>query len=251
MKVLSPSTFVALYGSFRPHPWITMGETEEDAYSLFFNRAEMMGWSHSTTEGRRPVLWGMNDAGFDVAGETTDAGRVAWFQVGTGEDELSGVAFPFHPLLTCAVDSVARVGQLGLDGVQFLVPVQYAGAPAFRSAVPNWFNLCDPASRTRLRVTVDSGEDAVLPRVAAKLSELVTLMAPERFAVEPGLRQEHVQLLPEATEFWMGEGRHPVTFDTVAPDWTLDSIAYTADLFAEACRRIEIRTSVQINIGRR
>lgn len=250
VKVLSPSLFVALHGSFRSHPWLKPDSMEEDAYSLFFSRAEMMGWSHPAAEAGGHALWGMNDAGLDVVGEVHGATRVAWFQVGIDEQLLSGSPFPFHPLLSCAADSVERAGRLDLDGVQLQVPLQDAGAPVMRSSTPNWFNLSDPASRTSMRVTVDSGEDPVLPRVAAQLSELVTTMTPEPFSLEPGNRQEHVQLLPEVTDFWMGEGRHPVTFDVVAPDWTLDSVAYTAGLFAEACRHIRIRTSILISISR-
>jgi hypothetical protein len=52
-------------------------EDEEDLYSVFRARAELMGWS--TTSARRPLLWGMNDAGLTAG---NDASRIGWVQVG-------------------------------------------------------------------------------------------------------------------------------------------------------------------------
>jgi hypothetical protein len=43
VKVLSPTLFAGLYGRLRLHPWIVPEEMEEDAYSLFSSRAELMG----------------------------------------------------------------------------------------------------------------------------------------------------------------------------------------------------------------
>jgi hypothetical protein len=251
MKVLSPSLFVAIFGYLRPYPWVSLEELEEDAYSLFYSRSQLMGWSRSTTRTDGRGLWDMNDASFDPSGN--GAGRIAWFQVGVDEQALTGSSFPFHPLLACAGDSLGRVGELELEAVQLLVPLQAAGASAPLSSVPNWFNVCNPSSRVGMRVTLDSGEDPVMPQIANELTELVSKMARDPFDVEPSSTEtEHVELQPEVTDgFWLGEGRHPVTFETVAPDWTLDSIAWTANLFAESCRRIGVETSVLINVGKR
>jgi hypothetical protein len=194
----------------------------------------------------------MNDASFDFS-TTHQASRVAWFQVGIDEHRLTGANFPFHPLLACAADSLGRVGTLDVQAVQLLVPLQTAGAPTLISSVPNWFNICDPAARIGVRVTLDSGEDPVMPQVADELAELVSTLARAPFEIEPFFADSaHVQLQPEVTDgFWLGEGRHPVSFDAIAPDWTLDSIAWIANLFAESCRRIGVKTSVLINVGRR
>ena len=247
MKVLGPSMFVAIFGSIRPHPWIASETSPEDAYSLFASRAELMGWSREDGTG----LWSMNDATLDLPVSSPRA-RIAWFQVGVDERTVDGASFPFHPLLTCAGDVLDRVGDVVVEAAQFLVPLQIGGTPPTISSVPNWFNMCNPATSVGVRVTVDSGEDPVLPQVAADVAALASTMAREPFRVAPtAIGTTPVQLLPEATDgFWLGEGRHPVTFDAVAPEWSLDSIAWTANILAESCRRTGMKTSILISIDR-
>lgn len=246
MKVLSPSMFVAIFGDLRSHRWVTPDDLTEDAYSFFVSRAELMGWSRPDGRG----LWGMNDASFDLPASTPQA-RIAWFQVGVDEHTVDRASFPFHPLLTCGCDVLGRIGELTVRAAQFLVPLQIGGTPATISSVPNWFNACDPASRVGIRVTLDSGEDPVLPQVGADVAELASKIARAPFTIAPAADTAHVQLLPEVTDgFWLGDGRHPVTFDVVAPDWSADSIAWTANLLAESCRRVGVKTSVLINIDR-
>jgi len=246
MKVLSPSMFVAVFGDLRSHQWITPDALAEDAYSFFVSRAELMGWSRQDGSG----LWGMNDASFGLSTRNPQA-RLAWFQVGVDERTVDGASFPFHPLLTCGCDALGRIGEITVRAAQFLVPLQMSGSPAMISSVPNWFNACDPSARVAMRVTLDSGEDPVLPQVAVDVAELAAKITREPFAIAPAVGTAHVQLHPEVTDgFWLGEGRHPVTFETVAPDWSADSIAWTANLLTESCRRVGVKTSVLINIDR-
>jgi hypothetical protein len=238
--------FVAIFGSLRSHPWIGPDPLTEDAYSFFASRAELMGWAKRGSSG----LWDMNDAAFNLSGSGHRA-RIAWFQVGLDETTVDGAGFPFHPLLTCGCEALGRVGEVRVQGTQFLVPLQIDGAPATISSVPNWFNACDPAARVTMRATLDSGEDPVLPRVAADVAALASEIAREPFAIAPAAAgTAHVELLPEVTDgFWLGEGRHPITFDTVAPDRSPDSIAWTANLLTESCRRVGVKTSILVNIG--
>jgi hypothetical protein len=238
--------FVAIFGELRSHPWISPDALTEDAYSFFVSRAELMGWSREGGGG----LWVMNDASFDLSARSPRA-RIAWFQVGLDESTIDRVPFPFQPLLTCGCEVLGRVGEITVRAAQFLVPLQVGGTPATISSVPNWFNACDPAARVKMRVTLDSGEDPVLPQVAADVAELASKIAREPFAITPADGDTaHLQLVPEVTDgFWLGEGRHPITFDTVAPDRSPDSIAWTANLLTESCRRIGVKTSILVNIG--
>jgi hypothetical protein len=246
VKVLSPSMFVAIFGNLRSHPWISPDVLTEDAYSFFVSRAELMGWSR----GGGSSLWGMNDASFDLTVISPRA-RIGWFQVGLDESTVNGATFPFHPLLTCGYEVLGRVGEITVQGAQFLVPLQIGGIPATISSVPNWFNACDPAARVKMRATLDSGEDTVLSQVAADVAELASEIAREPFAIAPAADgTAHVQLVPEVTDgFWLGEGRHPITFDTIAPDRSPDSIAWTANILTESCRRVGVKTSILVNIG--
>jgi hypothetical protein len=205
VKVLSSSMFVAIFGDFRSHPWIVPDALTEDAYSFFVSRAELMGWSREGGCG----LWDMNDASFSLSA-SSPRDRIAWFQVGLDETTVDGSAFPFHPLLTCGCEVLGRVGDSTVQGVQFLVPLQIGGAPATISSVPNWFKACDPATRVTMRATPDSGEDPVLPRVAADVAAVASEIAREPFTITPAAAgAAHVQLFPEVTDgFWLGEGRH-------------------------------------------
>jgi hypothetical protein len=250
VKVLTSSMFVAVFGHLRPHPWITLESLEEDAYSLFLSRSELMGWSATAAHAGGSGLWGMNDASFDTF-STDEQARVGWFQVGIEDAEPIRSGLPFHPLVACATDTLRRVGDLEIGAIQFLVPLQIAGTTVATSSVPNWFNACDPGSRVGVRVTLDSGEDPIMSQVAGDLAEVATTTARAPFEVaRSSAEAEHVTLRPEVTDgFWLGEGRHPVTFDAVAPDWSPDSIAWTAHLLAEACYRVGVRTSILINIA--
>src|SRR6266480_1733594 len=195
--------FVAIFGNLRSHPWVDSETSPEDAYSLFASRAHLMGWSRDDGTG----LWGMNDASFDLPVSSPRA-RIEWFQVGVDERTVDGASFPFHPLLTCGVDVLGRIGEVVVEAAQFLVPLQLGGTPPTISSVPNWFNTGNPATSVRVRVTVDSGEDPVLPQVAAEVAALASTVARGPFAVTPTAAGiAHVQLLPEATDgFWLGEG---------------------------------------------
>ena len=69
---------------------------EEDLYSVFAARAELMGWS--TTSGRRPLLWAMNEA--ELAPET-DADRIGFAQVGLDVGDFERVEVPPPPTSGC------------------------------------------------------------------------------------------------------------------------------------------------------
>ena len=67
---------------------------EEDLYSVFRARAQLMGWS-TTKARRRPLLWQINEA--ELPG---DESRVGWVQVGeVGDVEPTMVPAPVLPVL--------------------------------------------------------------------------------------------------------------------------------------------------------
>ena len=64
---------------------------EEDLYSVFNARAELMGWSALPSNRhprRRSLLWNMNDAELTAA---TGASRLGWVQVGLADDPTGDV----------------------------------------------------------------------------------------------------------------------------------------------------------------
>ncbi len=55
---------------------------EEDLYSVFNARANLMSWATTASARRRVEIWDMNEAELTAG---TDASRIGWVQVGLGE----------------------------------------------------------------------------------------------------------------------------------------------------------------------
>ena len=55
---------------------------EEDLYSVFNARAELMSWATTASHRRRVEIWDMNEAELTAGIETS---RIGWVQVGLGE----------------------------------------------------------------------------------------------------------------------------------------------------------------------
>jgi len=160
-------------------------EDEEDLYSVFRARAELMGWA-STDANRRPLLWEMNEA------ELTDGAgsdRIGVVQVGLGVGEFEadadfdanntappadargfrygslGASRPDNdpalalPALTqCFYDSLCRFGVVELSGLQatanFLKPRTQPNN--HHAGTGNWFNVA-PERRAEAIIAFDQG----------------------------------------------------------------------------------------------
>ena len=136
---------------------------EEDLYSVFKARAELMGWS-TTSNCRRPMLWDMNEAELTAG---TDAFRIGWVQVGLDVDDLEQTRVPptsipgygyaslgvrrraikpamvLPALAQCFDDALRRFGDIELSGLQVTA---YDLDPSTRSPAGdlvsglNWFS---------------------------------------------------------------------------------------------------------------
>ena len=119
----------------------TVSEAEEDLYSVFRARAELMGWS-TTSARRRPLLWNMNEAELTAG---IDESRIGWVQVGLDVGDLESTKVPSAParghgwvgyaphgisrraieparvlpaLIQCFVDALRRFGVVELNALQ-------------------------------------------------------------------------------------------------------------------------------------
>lgn len=250
MKIDDSTVFAGVYGSFRPHAWIDAAQMTDDAYSLFAARAASMGWASYGAADTGPVLWGMNDAGQDWNAATS---RVAWFQVGVAEPGHEPRPLPIQPVLTCARDTLARVGTLNLSSVSLLLPLAAAGSSTEHLVSGrNWFSTSDPAARTAVHLTVEPGEvDAVRP-VATTILESLQRLDTGPFAVEtllPGSRAV-VPVPPVVDDLWLGSGRHPVTLACSTPEWSIDAVGWLVGVVAAACTAAGVRTSVLVSAVR-
>ena len=153
--------FLEAFGQLSPGAGLIDSE-EEDLYSVFRARAELMGW---TTTGRgRQLLWGMNEAELTAGSDTS---RIGFVQVGLAVGDLERIEVPpppspgFHyaplgvrqrslepamvlpALVQCFDDALRRFGDVELSGLQVtaygLDPSTRSPADDLISAL-NWFN---------------------------------------------------------------------------------------------------------------
>ena len=146
---------------------------EEDLYSVFNARAELMGWSALPSNRhprRRSSLWNMNDA--ELTAGTGDASRIGWVQVGLADDPTGDVvesgsppppgyvgyayaplskrrlsevepAIALPALIQCFDDALRRFGIIELSAFQvtahFLDPRTRSSLGDLVSEL-NWFN---------------------------------------------------------------------------------------------------------------
>ena len=231
----SSTIFVEAFGKMVPDGDIDA--REEDLYSVFNSRSEMMGLSGTLAPGSgHPPLWGMNEAELskDSEGKLIEvpSGRVGYVQVDTRLDAVRVLA----PLLQCFGDALSRFGTLELTAVQVTVgdlkPYTQLG---FRDL--NWFNLRRPDLRACSLVTcsqelLGAGSMADL---AGELSRLRggflygdAIEAPDGSCVV---------VPPEAAySIPVSPGLEGLCIPVVLPEWTFSAAAWAIALVVEAVR---------------
>ena len=165
--------FLDAFGQISPGTNLIDSE-EEDLYSVFRARAELMGWSStSLPRPQRPLLWGMEEAELTAG---ADASWIGFVQVGldVGDFEpkpdwtppttpgwatLPVRRRPTEPatvlpaLIQCFDDSLRRFGDVELSGIQvtarFLEPSARCRAGDLISGL-NWFNTTLPTTADAL-----------------------------------------------------------------------------------------------------
>jgi hypothetical protein len=224
---VAETLFAALYGELTPRPDRVAG-TDRDSYVQFHDRAQSMGWLDG--------LWGMNGAGRDHPLAVPGSSLVAWFQVGV-ESVPSGRSLPVQPFLRCAGDVTARLGALRLDAAQVLLPAhsldvparpQHARMPSLSTAA--WFD--DVRSAASVKVTVDSGQDPIIPLAAQRIHQWLNKLNQHVFRCESvtGL----VPMSPPLPDtVWLGPPRHRVTFQGTLTEWSLDAIGWLGGFLAD------------------
>ena len=140
-----------------------VSEDEEDLYSVFRARAELMGWS-TTKVRHRPLLWNINEAELTAG---IDSCRIGWVQVGLDVGEYEPTRVPpapvsgyyyaplgFHQraaepamvlpaLVQCFHDALSRFGVVELSGLQVTANFLESSAQSYLSDLVgtlNWFN---------------------------------------------------------------------------------------------------------------
>ena len=148
---VSSTLFVEAYGSMTNEG--TIDAVEEDLYSVFRERAELMGWlTHSNSRYSVKAFWDMQEAEL-----TEDSSRVGFGQVGLDPPQVVPSVLP--ALLQCFSDSVRRFGA-SVSGFQVttreLVNLSDDACEWYLVHVLNWFNL-DVRERVKAVVHFDQG----------------------------------------------------------------------------------------------
>ena len=223
--------FAALYGELTPHPDRASG-SDRDPYIQFHDRSRAMGWLDS--------LWGMNDAGHGHPLAVPGSSLVSWFQVGV-DPVPGGKSLPVQPFLRCAGDVMARLGTLELQAVQVLLPAhsldvsarpEPARMPSLSTAA--WFD--DARSATSVHVTVDSGQNPIIPDAAERIHHWLGELNQNVLAGASLIEWNPVPPpLPDTV--WFGPPRHRATFRGTLAEWSLDAIGWLGGFLADLAAR--------------
>lgn len=253
--------FAALFGELIPHPIrADLGDSSQDAYSLFYARSSAMGWLTPATEGAVGGLWGMNDAEADP-GPGPQPHRVAWFQVVLTQP--AGLPLPAQAFLSCASDVVGRLGTLHLRALQIVLPGQRPAtghaAPPFGMSVTeplldacNWFADRDPRLRARVRITLDAGPDPSIRTAAPPILRWLQAIRQEVFVCDSLTLHDddHLVLEPIPSVEGFGDGHHRVTYRGTLIEWSLDALGWTAAFLADIASRNGVDTTLLLTAER-
>ncbi len=198
--------FVEAFGNLRQDE--NQVTDEEDLYSVFRARSELMGWA--TTLRQESLLWNMNEADLTVGDNTSRVGRVQVdlqnVSVRLQSEPSQSVQAPgFRPLgihqdfedpsavlpalIQCFYDALQRFGKLELTGfqvtIQFFEPMSRSHLGTLVSSL-NWFNAIQ-----------DSNEKAIITFQGAAADDLVARLhqistSPFRFTRMSDLSEDYL-----------------------------------------------------------
>ena len=232
-----------------------LASDEEDLYSIFRARAELLGWSaplSSSSSGRntrpRPALWGLHEAELSASDGTA---RIGWVQVGLETSVELSQALP--PLAQCFADALGRFGTVELSGLQ----VTASSLPAIGEPIAwdlisglNWFNIV-PAGRTNAMIAFDSGllqtgGDADL---LARLQHLNT--GPFEFGPLVPASPEYAIEIPAEAPVTATLTPAPQCLSVTLPEWSAASAAWTLAIVIHLARTGDTRAfAVRVTRGR-
>ncbi|MCD2186612.1 hypothetical protein [Actinomycetospora soli] len=226
---------------------------DDDCYSTFYSLSGVLGQLVSANANDpRSGLWGMNDAGGPWLGSSS-TGRRAEFQV--APDVGWGPALPLEAFTFTALASVARFGPLELHGLEYYVPMESVQpAPSEIETGRAWFATADTGTRTRLRITIDSGDSPAAPDNADDIVRAIERISPaeERTDVSIPHGLEHVDFSdPVPWRWWLGEGvPHLLTLQATATEWSGLGVGRVARLIVEACSSIGVVDPIGVRVVR-
>ncbi len=263
--------FIEAFGQLSGLP--TIDCEEEDLYSVFLERSQLMGWG-APSSSERPLLWAMEEAELTA---DTDPYRIGWAQVGLGVGPIdvrradvrradvrrvpaasrpgwsgwygspirprsTDPVLALAPLVQCLNDSLARFGVVELSGLQVTAsgPETDTGSCLrYLVAVLNWFNT-DLKARADVIVAFEQDllGDHDVSELVASLQWRNTGSFEFRSVVD--VPEQHMVKVSTGTHF------HPVrrggsdqgVFVTM-PEWSPSAAGWVLASVIDAARAIE------------
>ncbi len=258
--------FLEAFGQLSGLP--TIDCEEEDLYSVFLERSQLMGWG-APSSSERPLLWAMEEAELTA---DTDPYRIGWAQVGLGVGPIdvrradvrrvpaasrpgwsgwygspirprsTDPVLALAPLVQCLNDSLARFGVVELSGLQVTAsgPETDTGSClGYLVAVLNWFNT-DLKARADVIVAFEQDllGDHDVSELVASLQWRNTGSFEFRSVVD--VPEQHMVKVSTGTHF------HPVrrggsdqgVFVTM-PEWSPSAAGWVLASVIDAARAIE------------
>ena len=248
-------------------------EEEEDLYSVFRERGELMRWMSSPND--RPMLWGMEEAELT---DGDDASRIGWVQVGLNVGPFEPIREPPPPvlgqgnappglhwryesfgadrrasepvevlpaLIQCFDDSLRRFGAVEVSGFQVTasgLETSIGDRLGYLGSVLNWFNL-DSKARADAIVAFD--------QALLKDDDVHKLVAGLRRRKNGTFEFRSVVDVPDdcMVEVTTSAYLHPVTPQThqgvlvSLPEWTPSAAGWVLARVINAARALESDTS--------
>ena len=252
--------FLEAFGQLSGPP--TIDAEEEDLYSVFRTRSELMGWGAPSTDGR-PLLWLMEEA--EIIADA-DSDRIGFVQVGlgTGALETKGLprllrqglsSFPLGmdrkstdpvlalpPLVQCFGDSLSRFGDIDLSCFQVTAKrlnVNPARQLGHLVSMLGWFNT---NLRERADALVSFDHNLLGGRDVSKLVENLQWRntGSFRFNSVADVPEQHMVRVSDEEPSWLDRREaSPFGVSVTMPEWTPSAAGWVLASVIDAARTIE------------
>lgn len=153
----SSTCLLTLYGDYCPIPRPVPPEKEADLYSAFVSKAASLGWQSTYSNDSSPTLWGMEDA--HLEDKRVEDGPVAWVRVGLMSpiQQAPKSSGPLLPMVLCAREAVSDFGDLELNAIQFVFPIDAINSASVSlDSLDTWLYPAPPDSGRSLALTVSA-----------------------------------------------------------------------------------------------
>ncbi len=230
---------------------------EEDLYSVFRTRAELMGWASTSND--CPLLWAMEEAELTAY---NDPSCIGWVQVGLGVGPVEVLREPSRPirgwlglpmrqksadpvmalpaLVQCFTDALSRFGVVELSGLQMTasgVDTRTGDRLGYLVSVLNWFN-------TNLEARADgivAFEQGLIGE--HEIAELVASLkwrnsGPFEFGLAEAVPEQHMVNLADKQPFSVAQPSAQGVSVTM-PEWTPSAAGWILASVIDAARLIK------------